>query len=383
MNHVNWLEPDAEMPVNVISVPKTLDKPRIIGIEPSWMQYCQQALQYSLYEQIEKGDARSAIVGLTQQEPNQLLALKGSLSGSLATLDLSEASDRVSNLLVTKLLEDHPHLKAAVSASRSKTANVPGHGIITLSKFASMGSALCFPIEAMVFATVIFVGIQKALNRPVTSKDIKSLRGQVRVYGDDIVIPVEYVECVIEALEAYGFKVNSRKSFWNGKFRESCGKEYYDGEDVTIVRVRTLLPTSRKDVPEIVSTVSLRNQLYKAGLWQSAFYLDGVIERVIPFPVVSETSAVLGRISALGYETKRICPSTHAPQVKGYTVKAKIPNNSLDGPDALLKFFLLKRGQSPQHAMDHLDPSSNDEEHLERSGRPVSVDINYGWANSY
>ncbi len=379
-SQVNWLEPDAEMPVNVISVPKTLDKPRIIGIEPSWMQFCQQALQYSLYNEIEKGDARSAIVGLTHQEPNQLLALKGSLSGSLATLDLSEASDRVSNLLVTKLLEDHPHLSAAVSASRSKTANVPGQGVMPLAKFASMGSALCFPIEAMVFATVIFVGIQKALRRPVTQKDIQSMKGKVRVYGDDIVVPVEFVDCVIEALEAYGFKVNLRKSFWNGQFRESCGKEYFDGEDVTIVRVRQLLPTSRKDVPEVVSTVSLRNQLYKAGLWQSAHYLDGIIERVIPFPVVSETSAVLGRISALGYETQRISPSTHAPQVKGYTVKAKIPLNKLDGVDALLKFFLLKRGQSPQHALDYLNPVSMDEEHLERSGRPVSVDINYGWA---
>jgi hypothetical protein len=39
LEHVNFLEPGSEMPVRVISVPKTLKTPRIIAVEPTCMQY--------------------------------------------------------------------------------------------------------------------------------------------------------------------------------------------------------------------------------------------------------------------------------------------------------------------------------------------------------
>jgi len=387
-DQVNWLEPGQEPPVKVTPVPKTPKAPRIIAIEPSWMMYCQQALLGALKTEIEKGDSRSAFVGLTHQEPNQVLASEGSKTQTLATLDLSEASDRVSDLLVQTMLADHPNLRAAVDACRSKTADVLGHGVIPLAKFASMGSALCFPFEAMVFTTVIFVGIQKALKRPLTKRDLELFRGQVRVYGDDIIVPVRFVEDVIESLELFGFKVNSSKSFWTGKFRESCGMEFYDGTDVTLVRVRHEFPTSRQDVTALVGVVSLRNQLYKAGLWKTAHYLDEIIERVIPFPVVAESSAVLGRISALGYETRRLHRHTHKPLVKGWTVRPIIPSNSLDGIDALLKNF-LKTGAKvfDVEYLEQIDDLAHrpfhDKKHLERSGRPVRVDMMYGWVQPF
>jgi len=383
-DRVSWLEPGAEPPVKVVDVPKTQKAPRIIAIEPSWVQYAQQSLLEAVKHEIEEGDSRSVFVGLTHQEPNQHLAREGSLTGRLATLDLSEASDRVSYQLVQTLLADHPHLKAAVDATRSKLADVPGYGVIPLAKYASMGSALTFPIEAMVFTTCIFVGIEKSLKRPVTMKDIAALRGEVRVYGDDIIVPEKFVLSVISTLESFGFKVNMNKSFWTGKFRESCGKEYYDGEDVTIVRVREEFPTTRKNVREVISTVSLRNQLYKAGLWKSAFYLSSIIERVIPFPVVAETSAVLGQHSSLGYQTQWIGGHKQAPRVKGWTARVVLPKNKIDGSDALLKFFVLKRGNDPHdeggHKMDILVKSID---HLERSGRPVRVDMKYGSASPY
>lgn len=380
---VRWIEPEAEPSVKVVPVPKTQKTPRIIAIEPSWMQYCQQGLREILYDLVERGDARSAFVGFTHQEPNQQLARKGSLDRELATLDLSEASDRVSNLLVTKLLSDHPHLLGAVMACRTKTADVLVNNAVStvkLHKFASMGSALCFPIEAMVFATVIFVGIEKALNRPLSKKDLMSFNGKVRVYGDDIVVPTEFVHAVIESLEAYGFKVNTSKSFWRSNFRESCGKEYYAGQDVTLVRCRTLFPTSRQNVLEIVGVVSMRNQFYKAGLWKTAHYLDGIIERVIPFPFVSETSEVLGRISALGIESQEQHDDYQVPIVKGMKVVAKLPINVVDGPDALLKFFLgnnreIDPEEESRRPLRVIPPK--DAEHLIRSGRPVRVDIKY------
>jgi len=179
------------------------------------------------------------------------MAREGSHTGSLATLDLKEASDRVSNQLVRRMLENHPWLRAGVDSCRSRRAVVEfpsGRSeSIRLGKFASMGSALTFPVEALVFATCAILGIERALGRQLTKKDVHRLRGQVRVYGDDIIVPVEYVHSVNEVLETFGFRVNFGKSYWTGKFRESCGGDYYDGHDVTIVRVRRIFPSSPRN----------------------------------------------------------------------------------------------------------------------------------------
>lgn len=372
-SNVRFLEPGAEPPARMVSVPKTLKAPRLIAIEPTHMQYVQQGILELLVDQLENGSDTPFpwLVGFQDQRPNRDMALAGSLNGNLATLDLSEASDRVSNQLVLEMTTWYPFLSAGLQACRSRKVDVLGQGVIRLAKFASMGSAVCFPIEAMVFSTVVMIGIQKQLNRRLTRRDVKSLRGKVRVYGDDIIVPTEYTESVIESLETYGFKVNSAKSFWTGKFRESCGGDYYAGVDITVTRLRQELPSSRRHVKEIVSAVSLRNQLYKAGLWGAARFLDDLLGRLIPFPTVREESPVLGRVSYLGFETQRTCSRLHRPLVKGAVLIAKPPSDHLDGNGALLKFF-LKRGELP----------FADREHLERAGRPRVVGIKTRWASA-
>jgi hypothetical protein len=346
LRHVRILEPGAERPVRVITVPKTLKTPRIIAIEPTCMQYMQQGLLAAIRKAVEADDIASGLIGWAEQEPNKLLARESSRDGTLATLDLSEASDRVSNQHVRELLAYHPHLREAVDASRSRKADVPGHGVLRLAKFASMGSALTFPLEAMVFATIIFMAIERELRTPLSRGAIRSYLGKVRVYGDDIIVPVDLVHSVIAELESFGLKVNASKSFWSGKFRESCGGDYYDGHDVSVVRVRSLLPTHRTDVPEIVSTLELRNHLYKSGLWGTARYLDEELGRLIPLPVVLETSPVLGRHSFLGYETQRDCPELFRPLVRGWTLQPRLPSSKLEGAGALLKCLVLLENRS-------------------------------------
>ncbi len=371
LGSVDFLEPGAELPVRVISVPKTLKTPRIIAIEPTCMQYAQQSLMECLVERFERSDSLRGMLGFTDQGPNQDLARKGSYDGSLATIDLSEASDRVSNLLVKRMTMSFPSLAGALQASRSLRADVPGHGVLPISKFASMGSATCFPVEAMVFLTIVFCGIERSLNRSLRAGDIKRFAPSVRVYGDDIIVPVEVVRSVVESLSSYGMKVNSKKSFWTGKFRESCGRDFYAGHDVTVTYCRRSLPEQRSNVSEMVSCVSLRNQLYKAGLWRSAAFLDDLLRGLAPFPNVLETSPVVGRFSFLGYDTQRICDRLHSPLVKGMMLRPKPRSSILDDSGALLKFF-LKRGIDPFH----------DVKHLERYGRPESVDIKIGWASA-
>ncbi len=361
--------PGAEIPVRVIQVPKTLKTPRIIAMEPTAMMFMQQGILEAIVRQVERDDFAFNFVRSVSQEPNQRLAREGSLNGSLATLDLSEASDRVSNQHVRALLANHPHLFAAVDATRSRKADVPGHGVVRLAKFASMGSALCFPFESMVFLTVVFMGIEDELNRPLTKKDIKSFFHKVRVYGDDIIVPVDYVQSVMGRLETFGFRVNRNKSFWNGKFRESCGKDYYHGHDVSIVRVRQSLPSNRQCVQELISTVSLRNQLFHAGFESTVDFLDSIIERIIPFPVVSSTSSILGRHAYFPQLSGKHDGDLHRPLVRGMKIVSRSPESPLDGQEALLKFF-LKRSVTPSH----------DPKHLERTGRPDTVSIKIGWA---
>ncbi len=380
--------PDAERPVKVVTVPKTLKTPRIIAEEPTCMQYVQQGILQLMREEIRRDDNARNLVMFDSQEPNQLLAKRGSLSGDLATLDLSEASDRVSIVHVKDLLARHTVTREAVFASRSLKARVPRHGVITLAKFASMGSALTFPIESLVFMTVIFVGIEQALNRPLTMQDVRSLYGKVRVYGDDIIIPTDYVQPVLGALEAYGFKVNRNKSFWTGKFRESCGSEWYDGVDVSIVRCRTLLPVNRQDVQELQSTVSFRNLLYKAGLWKGAAYLDELVRDIIPFPNIEETSALLGRLSVFPNREFRWDDDLHVPLVRGVVVVSEPPVSPLDDYGALMKCFLKDAGESqlPSHPgafwADGPKPFQ-DVKHLARAGRPNAARIKVRWTRPW
>ena len=375
LEQVEFLDPGEERPSRVISVPKTLKTPRIIAAEPVCMQYTQQAIASPLVKLLEHDRVSQGFVGFTDQEPNQVLAREGSRDGGLATLDLSEASDRVSNQLVKYMLHGYTNLSEMVQACRSLQADVPHYGVKPLVKFASMGSALTFPIEAMVFCTLAFVGIEQCLDSRLTEEDVKSFRGQVRVYGDDIVVPAQYAVSVSNILESFGFKVNSRKSFWTGKFRESCGKDYFKNRDVSVVKVRREAPASRGDVEEVISMVSLRNQLYDRGFVTTVAALDLYLKAILRYyPKVQPGSPLLGRHS-IDVTVDEMCPHTHKPLARGYVVKEILPVNRVDDHQALLKVFLMnfEKDSLPAVGFDH----------LERSGRPSGVALKLTKADPY
>jgi len=386
-----FTEPGAETPVRVITVPKTLKTPRIIAIEPTAMQFAQQSLLAAIRSAIDEDGFLRHAIGLDDQVPNQDMARAGSLSGDLATLDLSEASDRVSNQHVRAMLEDYPHLLEAVQSSRSRKADVPGHGVIRLAKFASMGSALCFPFEAMVFLTLCLLGIERELSTTLNRRDLQGLRGKVRVFGDDIIVPRDDVLSVVNELSTFGYKVNVSKSFWTGRFRESCGKEYFNGHDVSIVKVRSVLPTRRQDADGVIKAVAFRNHAYWHGLWSTARWMDDYLRRILGFfPNVAPTSPLLGRESVLGYQFQRLHPNFHSPLTKGYFVEAKPPRDSLDGVGALLKCLNMVTPALENKHLEHTSAvnsmvvaESNDAEHLERTGRPKRVDIKLGWRSPF
>jgi len=376
---VDILDPGNEEPARVTAVPKTLKRPRIIALEPAYMQYMQQAILHPMVEFLESkripGNTRDNLcfnfLGFTNQSPNRDLAKRGSEQGDLATLDLSEASDRVHILHVDAMLRRFPSLREGVFATRSSKARIPSIGVdlYSLRKFASMGSALCFPIEAMTFLVAIFQGIETQIGTPLTRKIVKSFEGKVRVYGDDIIVPVDFVDSVISSLKTLGHKVNMNKSFWNGKFRESCGGDYYSGQDVTPIRFRQQFPRDRTETSQVVSLVAFRNHLYERGLWRTASYLDSRIKKLLSyFPIVEITSPALGRRSFLPYQAERFDVDTHSPRVRAWVTKSTFPANKASGVGSLMKCLLPGRREPFQ-----------DPKHLVRSGRPEVVDIKLRW----
>lgn len=368
LQDVELRDPGAERPVRVVPVPKTMKTPRIIAIEPTCMQYMQQALMREFVGGIERDKTLGSLIGFTDQVPNQEMARSGSLSGELATLDLSEASDRVSLQHAQDLLCGHSSLLEAVDACRSRSADVPGWGVIPLAKFASMGSALCFPIEAMVFLTIIVLAVSEELDVPVSNNLIRGLVGRVRVYGDDIIVPAHYAPAVSRRIESFGLKVNVRKSFWTGMFRESCGGDFFKGSDVTPVRVRSVLPTKREHASEIISTVSLRNQLHSRGYLKTASFLDDRLTRILRvYPLIGPESSGLGRHTFGPLQVDKMCTRLHRPLVRAYAPVSVPPESPLDDHGALMKFFLT-RGDEPLP-----------EDAFTRAGRPSAVRIKLKW----
>jgi hypothetical protein len=380
-NHRYWKEyvpqflaPEEEPPVKVTLVPKTLKTPRVIAQEPTHMQYMQQGILQTLVANLEAGDSRRSFVGFEDQEVNRLMALKGSRDGSLATIDLSDASDRVLNSLVQRgLCRRYPWLGSALSCTRSQRAILPDGRIVVLRKFASMGSATCFPVEALVFATIVFLGIQRGLGRALSLSDINRFRGSVRVYGDDIVIPTEHASAVTQELQRFALVVNTNKSFWTGKFRESCGGDYYDGEWVTPIRVTTVAPVRQKDAAETASWFALSNALHKAGYWKSAAFAAEQLKRVYgELPVVPHSSKAMGLHSFTGVDTSvsKWDPHLHVPLIKALVLESRPPKSKISGHSALLKCFRF----------DWSDPV--DENHLHRSGRPRTQFVRRRWVSS-
>jgi hypothetical protein len=230
-----------ELPkARVCLVPKDSRGPRVISCEPAELMYIQQGLMRKLYRIIEHHPLTRGSVNFSDQTVNRSMAELGSVTGTLATLDLSDASDRVSLNLIRAVFP--PNWVRALEASRSETTLLPDGREVQLNKFAPMGSSCCFPVEALVFWACARAVISEA-NQVVLSLKRKVFDGCF-VYGDDIITDRYFAASVIDGLETIGLKVNRSKSYLRGPFRESCGGDYYRGVDVTPVRLRKYLGTS-------------------------------------------------------------------------------------------------------------------------------------------
>jgi hypothetical protein len=295
-----------EIPVRVTFVPKTLNSPRVIAIEPSSMMFVQQSLMNYIVPRLESHRLTKSSIRFSDQRPNQLLAWASSKDRKLATLDLSDASDRVHRTLVRRIFKGSG-IADYLDSARSLSADLPDGVNLVLEKYASMGSALCFPVEAMVFYTLIQVAIHRYLGIRPSTRTLMRFSSQISVYGDDLIFPVDYVDAVTSELELRGLRVNMRKSFRTAHFRESCGGDFFKGVSVTPIYARMDTPTASRDwtPSHVMSWVSVANQFYMAGSWHMAQVIRDMVESVLRTRLPRRTERTAGMsFSSLMFNTR-------------------------------------------------------------------------------
>lgn len=375
LDDVTFVAEENEQPVRVTPVPKTLKGPRIIAIEPCCMQYVQQGIRNALYRIIESHPITAGHVNFRDQSVNQKLAMMSSDDGQLATIDLKDASDRVPRDLALLMFQSNPDLRDAIEACRSTRAELPdGRVIGPLKKFASMGSALCFPVESMYFYTICVMTLLKEQNLSVTHANVFKVSREVHVYGDDIVVPTTYAVAVLDHLQKYNCKVNTSKTFVNGSFRESCGVDAYKGRLVTPTYLRKSPPENRQQGSNILSWIATANLFYKRGYWATADFIYNKVERILGrLPYVHERSPALGRISYLGFQTiDRWNKKLHRFEVNAMVPSPVYRTDKLEGYAALFKSFLkLEDLKNPLVSRDAL--------HLEHSAQHGAVSLKRRW----
>ena len=201
----------------------------------------------------------------TQPDFNREFARIGSADGSFGTIDLVSASDSIILNMLDQAL-DRSFLKTMIWTSRSKQAVLPDGSCVELRMISTMGNGFTFPLQTIIFASAVRACYQ-LMGFPCVDP-----RTQYGVFGDDIVVRREAYYFVCRMLTKLGFQVNVGKSFNSGPFRESCGHDYFMGENIRGVYVRSL------EIPQQV--YSLINRLHR---WSSDFgiSLSRTIKRLL------------------------------------------------------------------------------------------------------
>lgn len=254
----SWLNSEDKLPYKIretnkiVTVEKNSETDRVIAIEPDWNMFFQKGFGHVIRKKLKRVG-----VDLNKQLPNQQAAQHGSLTGLTSTIDLSMASDCMAIEFVRYMVP--PKWYARLEQLRVSAGVLASGEVITYQKFSSMGNGFTFELESLLFwAVVKACCIRK-------KADVHLMR----IYGDDIVCPMDAHTLVVETLEACGFKTNATKTFSTGGFRESCGKHYFWGEDVTPVYIR-------KNVDSLSSYIKLANAIRSKA--RMTWGLDGALK---------------------------------------------------------------------------------------------------------
>jgi hypothetical protein len=248
----------------MVAVPKDSRGPRIICVHPKEAVWIQQGQRHVLERVINQHTLTAGRINFSDQKVNGKLALSSSKDQEFCTIDLKEASDRIANSLVEYLFGYSSKLLCSTRASH--VLLLDGR-LVDLHMFAPMGNALTFPVESLVFWSLVRAGI---LSRYGVNCD------DIYVFGDDIIVPSRFYDGAIYGLVQAGLIPNFGKTFRKGLFRESCGVDAYNGEDVTPYRMKVRGINSYSDAE---SVCDLAKRLRMSGFSDTSSFLYSAVSR--------------------------------------------------------------------------------------------------------
>jgi hypothetical protein len=358
-----------EVASRLIDVPKTTKGPRLIAAESTAHQWCQQLVMRFLFDEsrrlfgsqkrvtksfrgIERSDYYVNYIDFKNQKPSGDLVLEASLDRSLATVDLSDASDRLTCWTVERVFRKNPSLLTALHAARTRYLRddiSEERTFIKLKKFASQGTAVTFPVMSI---TMLCIALGASLMEAPTWHSLRKLRTKVRVFGDDIIIPKHGYARLVRAMELLQLKVNTAKSYVNGHFRESCGVDGYLGYDVTPIKPKTLVADSPASCQAVVDNT---NNLFNKGYWHASTacfeLLPARLRRGIR--IVGPNDAGFRGVTSFtrgdeSHLAKRWNSRLHRYEVRVWTLSVRTKGHQREGFPALLDFFASKHNH--EHA---------------------------------
>jgi hypothetical protein len=208
--------------------PKDASIDRVITTEPLLNAMAQRgcAAMLNLY-------LRDWGINLHDQSRNGKLARTASERGfapdGFSTVDLVSASDTVLTVLVRRQLPEGWF--DALDACRTGSWSLDDEVSQDDNTFSFMGNGFTFPLQCLLFASLVRACIR------LTACDDR----RWRVYGDDIVCPTGASAILLEVLRFCGFIPNIAKSHVVGFFRESCGQDWLNGNNVRPVFLKDSL----------------------------------------------------------------------------------------------------------------------------------------------
>ena len=337
-------------------VTKNAKTDRYIRKQPDMNVVIQLAIAYVMRRKFQRWN-----INLNDQSINQRRAKEGSITGAIATVDWRNASNSLCCSLVYQLIGNNhadyidPTWYNLMEASRVELGMVDGQ-LRALEMFSANGNGYTFETESLIFWS---------LARAVC--EVLGIPQDVTIYGDDLTLPSEAVPLLLEVGRYAGLTINLKKTHYESHeltFRESCGKHYVNGYDVSPFYVREELSTVA-DLILLCNNIKrwarleygLDGRLKPLYDWLVSFLPRTALETCIPFgeandglikdfdeavPEVVHSGPINRRLASDGITWVRVNWSSQRLGYRCKTLKEVSRGCRVDGELGVLTWLYLK-----------------------------------------
>lgn len=310
-------------------VPKNYKALRGIAMEPVYSQYLATSVSKGLDRFFNSKKSIYHPYGrlnLHSQDRSRDLAVLGSKTGAVATIDLTAASDSLSYPVVDACT---PDCFSSWWRNQSVLIDLDGK-VYTLHIPLTMGSRVTMALQTYVY------WVMSCLACTLCSEDrndLTNLLDNVAVYGDDIIIPTRAADTLIDILVRCGLIPNLEKSFTSPDYlyREACGVEAYRGDIVS----SCYWPRGVVDKPEQI--VSLYNRVYESLGYLANFH--STLRKLCKWKIADTTDP-----DSFGF---LVAEDTFLPAIKNQIPFDFIESYKVSKPtsDPTVQFFTARRSK--------------------------------------